>query len=104
MPDEEKKASWKDRKQHTIDSLQNAGEDTLYISLADKLSNFRDISDDYTRIGEKVWDKIRATKKQTSWYYRSLRDIFKARIPENPLFKLFDKVVEEFFSIECTSL
>ena len=98
MSDGEKKRSWKNRKQHTVDSLKDAGQETLYISLADKLSNLRDISDDYSSIGEKVWDKFRATREDVAWYYRSLRDIFKARIPENPLFNIYDKLVDETFS------
>ncbi|MGB5822520.1 MAG: HD domain-containing protein [Proteocatella sp.] len=75
---EDKTKSWKERKQHTIDFLADCNElEMLILSCADKTSNLRSIKEDYDEIGDRVWERFKASKEQISWYYRKLNDIFK---------------------------
>ena len=74
-----KKDPWKPRKERYIMHLQNATDDVLLISGADKLHNARAIVEDLQRIGPAVFDRFTATRSQTIWYYETLSAIFLQR-------------------------
>ena len=63
--------------------LQQADEDILRVSLADKVHNARAILRDLRKqdLGEKIWDQFSQPKERTLWYYRSLADRFNALLP-----------------------
>ena len=42
------------------------------VSASDKLHNARAILRDYRRIGDELWSRFTAEKKDTLWYYRAL--------------------------------
>lgn len=69
----DKRQTWQQRKQHTIDACQSATHDQLLIVLADKLSNLQSIHDDLIVHGEKLWDHFNANRKEIFWYYSQLR-------------------------------
>lgn len=69
--------SWKERKQHTIDSLQKTDSvDKLLVSCADKLDNTRAILQDYRKLGDDLWTRFNAGKEEQRWYYQSLATVF----------------------------
>ena len=70
---EDKTKSWQERKSATIEYLKTAPLELMYIGLADKLSNMRDIDRDYLQLGEELWDRFRMKdKKVIGWYYISI--------------------------------
>lgn len=72
-------ATWKDRKQKTIDELKNAGYESKLLVLADKLSNIRAMERDQEEKGEKLWDRFNQKDPQMhAWYYGSIADILSA--------------------------
>lgn len=71
---EDKEKTWKERKQHTIDSLATADRDTKLLILADKVSNLRSMLSDYAEVGEALWTRFNATKEVQSWYNSELQD------------------------------
>ena len=73
------KPPWKERKQAYIAHLQSADEQTLRVSLADKLHNARAILFDLRTVGEALWDRFNASAEETVWYYRALTEAFAAR-------------------------
>ena len=73
---EEKKYTWKERKQTTIDHLKTATLETKLVCCADKLANLRSMASDKAKIGEKLWEKFNAPKEDIEWYYRSIYDSF----------------------------
>jgi (p)ppGpp synthase/HD superfamily hydrolase len=79
----EPKADSKTRKEAYLAHLREADEDTLRVSLADKVHNARAILRDLRKpdIGDKVWSRFSQPKEQTLWYYRSLADRFCERLP-----------------------
>ncbi len=97
------KSSWKTRKQHTIDFLiNNAANDQLLVSCADKLDNTTAISVDYKRMGDQLWDRFNAGKDQQQWYYTNIANAFDHRAKElgEPLNGLSQKLslkVKEIF-------
>ena len=79
----ERKAHWQERKEAYIAHLGTADEDILRVSLADKVHNARAILRDLRKpeVGEKVWTYFSQPKERTIWYYRSLADQFRKRLP-----------------------
>lgn len=72
---EDKSKSWKERKQHTIETLKNSTRDidVLIVHLADKLSNMRSINRDFNIIGDELWDRFNQKEKsEHGWYYKSI--------------------------------
>ena len=94
---EQKKLSWKERKQHTIDLCQTASNDQLLITLADKLSNLKSIQDDLVIIGDKIWPYFNAPKSDIYWYYNELGTIFNQRIGDSRSVKLYNQVIKDVF-------
>ena len=82
VPDEGgKKPDWKIRKEAYIAHLSNASQDALLVSACDKLHNARAILLDLRTIGPSVFERFKAGKDGTLWYYSKLSDIFVTRIP-----------------------
>jgi (p)ppGpp synthase/HD superfamily hydrolase len=79
----ERKAHWQERKDKYLAHLQIADEDILHVSLADKIHNARSILRDLRKpeIGEKIWSRFSQPKERTLWYYESLAEIFRKRLP-----------------------
>jgi len=69
---EDKSKTWKERKQATINSLDNATQNIKMICFADKLSNLRSMATDLKSVDEKLWDRFKAPKEEIEWYYRGV--------------------------------
>lgn len=77
----EQKARWRKRKEEYIAHLEGADDDTLTVSLADKLHNARAIVSDLRITGLKTWERF---NNQTSpmdilWYYSQILKIGEER-------------------------
>lgn len=82
MPDASgKKAPWKERKLAYLQHLADSPDDALLISASDKLHNARAILDDLRDpgVGLGVFDRFRASRQETLWYYGELARIFSER-------------------------
>jgi (p)ppGpp synthase/HD superfamily hydrolase len=79
----EPKADSKKRKEAYLAHLREADEDTLRVSLADKVHNARAILRDLRKpdIGDKVWSRFSQPKEKTIGYHRSLADVFCEQLP-----------------------
>jgi len=72
------KPPWKARKEAYIAHLDTATDDTILVSLADKLDNARAILRDYRIHGPDLWTRFSVKDPQEHlWYYRSLLAVFK---------------------------
>jgi len=70
--DPEDKDPWKDRKVTYLGHLKDADDDTLAVSLADKLHNARAIATDLMITGPSTWDRFNASPPEILWYYESI--------------------------------
>ena len=72
------KEDWRLRKTRYLDHLNTVDGETLLVSLSDKVHNARSILRDLRKheIGVKVWDRFKASKAETIWYYRELANSF----------------------------
>ena len=72
------KPPWKARKDAYIAHLDTATDDTILVSLADKLDNARAILRDYRVHGPDLWTRFSVKDPQEHlWYYGSLLAVFK---------------------------
>ncbi len=75
------KPPWHERKQTYIDHLAHADADVLLVSAADKLHNARAICADLKLHGPALFDRFKGGLEGTLWYYESLLDVFRWRMP-----------------------
>ena len=74
----DKSASWKIRKQETIDHARVSSIEAKKILLADKLSNMRQTAKNIDKIGSKVWDRFNVKDPNLhGWYHKELLDCMK---------------------------
>jgi (p)ppGpp synthase/HD superfamily hydrolase len=98
---EEKKKTWKERKTHAIKKTEDSGFNLKLLTCADKLSNIRDINNDYKIFGEQLWDRLNASKEQQAWYYRSMLEAFSIgseNIINTQAYTQFKEAVCKFFT------
>jgi (p)ppGpp synthase/HD superfamily hydrolase len=97
---DKRKANWKERKIHTIDNIRTADYDLKLLTCADKLSNIRDMINDYNEIGDKLYYKLNSTKEDNKWYYKSMLRSFESQ-PNSlvglPMFNQYKNSVECLF-------
>lgn len=95
---EDKTKSWIERKGHTIDSLREEALEVQMVALGDKLSNMRDIDQDYPIFGEELWDRFRMKNKQLiGWYYKGVQDSLKESLGHTKPYEEYCELVEKNF-------
>jgi (p)ppGpp synthase/HD superfamily hydrolase len=97
----DKRRSWRKRKQHTLDSLKEAGLDVKFVACADKLHNIRTIARDYSTVGDRVWKRFRRGREDQKWYYTSLVKSLRSKKSNTSYEKLYKELrrkVNEVFS------
>ena len=79
----EEKADWQTRKESYLSHLHEVDQDTLLVSLSDKVHNARSILRDLRKheIGPLVWERFNQPKERTLWYYGELAKTFEERVP-----------------------
>ena len=94
--DETPKPPWRDRKQKYIAHLAEVGEDTLLVSLADKLDNSRAILRDYRAHGPALWQRFTVKDPDDHlWYYGELLGAYRSRGAESWMVEELGRVLDE---------
>jgi (p)ppGpp synthase/HD superfamily hydrolase len=80
----QQKEDWHTRKKRYVEHLNLVDQDTLLVSLSDKIHNARSILRDLRKpeIGKGVWDRFKNSRKDTLWYYRELAKSFQKRLKD----------------------
>jgi (p)ppGpp synthase/HD superfamily hydrolase len=94
QPKEDKRT----RKTRYIEHLETADQETLLVSLSDKIHNARSILRDLRKpeIGTTVWARFKSPKEETLWYYRQLANAFQRLLPG----QLADELIEIVIVLE----
>ena len=101
MRDIPSEASWKARKQATIDHLAGLKRDALLICLGDKLANMREMSRDYKELHDKLWERFNQKDKEAHrWYYSSIFKILAKSFGEVPPIQEYRALLKEVFGWE----
>jgi hypothetical protein len=83
---------------HTLDACQIATHDQLLVLLADKLSNLQSIQDDLFLHGDTLWDHFNADRTDIAWYYLALETVFRARLSDTRMVRLYGRLMKEVFN------
>lgn len=73
------KPPWRRRKETYIAHLDNASQSVLLVVAADKVHNCADTLRDFLVEGDAVWDRFKAGREQTLWFYHSVLEVLEAR-------------------------
>jgi (p)ppGpp synthase/HD superfamily hydrolase len=94
--DETPKPPWRDRKSSYIAHLAEVGEDTILVSLADKLDNARAILRDFRADGPPLWQRFTVTDPADHlWYYGKLLGAYRSRGAESWMVEELGRVLDE---------
>ena len=94
--DEQPKPPWRPRKETYIAHLAEVGEDTLLVSVADKLDNARSMLRDYHTHGPSLWERFnRKNPHDHVWYYGELLKAYRDRDLNSWMVDELDRVVTE---------
>lgn len=76
------KPPWLERKRAYIEHLQSpeVPRSAVLVSAADKLHNLITTIADLEDLGSALWERFNSTAEQQLWYYRSLSQIYSARL------------------------
>jgi GTP pyrophosphokinase len=77
--DSSKKEKWEVRKSSYIKRLRKESQETLLVSVADKLYNARSILADYRKEGAEVWKRFKRGRREQLWYFEELIKVFEQR-------------------------
>jgi HD domain-containing protein len=88
------KPSWKERKEAFLERLPWATPSVRLVASADKLHNARAVLADFRAIGEDIWKRFNAPKKDLLWYHRAVTEALKKAGPSS-LVEELDRVVTE---------
>ena len=91
-------ATWKIRKQETLDHLKNkATKEEKMITLGDKLSNIRAMYRDYLEIGDELWDRFnQKDKSEHAWYYKTIAELL-SDLSNTPAYQEYAELVNKVF-------
>ncbi|MFP4016805.1 MAG: HD domain-containing protein [Halanaerobiales bacterium] len=98
----DKSLPWKERKEHTIKHITNAGIAERLIICADKLHNINSMIDQYHIKGESLWSIFNGDKAEQIWYYSEVIKRLKSHndIPDDlDIFDMLEKKIEEFIDL-----
>ena len=94
--DKEPKPPWRERKQKYIDHLADVGEDTILVSVADKLDNARSMLRDYHTHGPALWQRFTVKDPHDHlWYYGELLKAYRSRGCTSWMVDELGRVVDE---------
>jgi (p)ppGpp synthase/HD superfamily hydrolase len=94
--DKEPKPPWRQRKQDYIDHLAEVRQDTLLVSVADKLDNARSMLRDYHEHGPKLWERFTVKDPRDHlWYYGELLKAYRNRDCKSWMVDELDRVITE---------
>jgi len=76
---EEPKPPWLERKRDYLRHLETASEETLLVSVADKVHNLGCIARDFREHGDELWGRFNADRDGVVWYYGKLLKVYDER-------------------------
>lgn len=95
----EEKAPWLERKRAYLESLADKSARSLEVAAADKLHNVTSMRDDYTRVGDALWERFTVSDPaEHLWYYDRLADVIGSRLGQAPTAVALRQVVDELIA------
>jgi (p)ppGpp synthase/HD superfamily hydrolase len=93
-----RKLSWKKRKEQYLAQINNASEGALLVSAADKIHNLQSLVTDHEREGDGVWDNFNSTAAECVWFNEQVLKVLEERL-DNPIVALLKDVLSRIKEI-----
>ena len=104
-PDGTRERPGRRRKQRCHDRRAGAGEDTLLVSVADKLDNARAMLRDFRTHGPRLWERFTVNDQNDHlWYYRGLIAAYRERGFDSWMVEELGRVVDELAGLVTRSV
>ncbi|MFD1018625.1 HD domain-containing protein [Thalassobacillus hwangdonensis] len=97
---EDKSKSWKERKQHTIDTVKTGSKEVKWLIVADKLDNLLSLERALEEKGSQVWKNFNAGPAKQQWYNESVASVMFDGLNEQDTpeyFKTYEDAVRRVF-------
>jgi (p)ppGpp synthase/HD superfamily hydrolase len=91
--------SWKEQRERYIESVRQAGESAMAVSLADKIHNARSLLALHAAGGQAIWDKFNTTKEQKIWFEEAMLSMLKEAW-QHPLVGEYEALVAKMRSLD----
>lgn len=98
---EDKSKSWKERKQHTINTVKTARKKVKDLIVADKLDNLLSMEAALKEQGASVWSHFNAGRDMQKWYNESIAENMYAGLDAEDIpdfFRDFENTIERVFA------
>lgn len=99
LGEDDAKSSLKDRKEAYLNHLQSVDEESIWVSVADKIHNLRSTIEDLKTHGHIAWDKFNASKDSQMWFYETFYHTVKEKTA-NPIINEFAVLLEEIKTLK----
>lgn len=93
---ENKKLSWKERKDATLRALESCDRRCAMLICADKLSNLQDVLEGLQSEGEAVWRRFKYGREQQEWLFREYVEVL-GRLSDLTMYDDLKQTVEAVF-------
>ena len=94
----DKKLSWEERKQHTIDETKKLPLENKLVICADKINNLEDLWIKFEKFGERDFSLFKRGEEQQKWYYTNVYQSLIYNENENlPIFKRLKSILDNVF-------
>jgi len=80
--EDDKSLSWRERKESTLEHLEDAPMDEIAVKVSDKIDNVRSMKQEESAQGEEFWDKFNASYEKQVWYHTELTEIVGQKIEQ----------------------
>lgn len=88
--------SWQERSDAYLKHLaEEASDESVLVSLADKTHNLMSILADHSEIGGQLWERFNSGKERQQWWYASILGVAKQRLPQCALIPPFEEMVQQ---------
>lgn len=94
---ENKKLSWKERKDATLLALENCDRKCAMLICADKLSNIRDLADGLKDEGKSFWNKFKYGRDRQEWLFCEYVEVL-SRLSNLKMYDELKQAVETVFN------
>ncbi|WP_017473819.1 HD domain-containing protein [Amphibacillus jilinensis] len=99
VTEEDKKLKWEERKQNSINKIEQAPFHVKLLVCADKIDNLQSMLDSEMLYGESMWQAFDRGKAYQQWYYQSMYNSVISNLPSethHPLIIMFKQLLDQF--------
>lgn len=88
---------WRERNEAYLNRLEHESEDgSVIVALADKIYNITDMIENHHNYGPEMWDQFNAQADDQLWWYSSVLEVGRRRLPECELNDHLAELIEIF--------